>query len=55
MLGGDVSDQEDNKYNIEAHHEIMDVREAVKTNKENYEIKRALELEKEQKRAKRNK
>ena len=55
MCTGEVSDQEDNKYNIEANHEIMDVREQVKTNKEKYEIQRAIELEKEAKRAKRNK
>ena len=33
MMGGEISDQEDNKFNIEANHEIQDVRENVKTAK----------------------
>lgn len=33
MAGGDVSDQEENKYNIDAYHEITDIRDNVKAAK----------------------
>ena len=55
MMGGDVSDQEENKFNIEANHEILDCRETVKAAKARYDQHKAIELEKEQKKAKRNK
>ena len=55
MMGGDVSDQEENKFNIEANHELQDGRENAKSAKQRYDAHRALELEKEQKKARRAK
>lgn len=52
MGGGDVSDQEENKYNIDAYHEITDIRDNVKQAKtRSDDIRRALE-EKEKKKKK---
>ena len=51
--GGDISDQEDNKFNIEANHEMLDQRKKAKAAKEKYDQHKAIELEKEQKKAKR--
>ena len=53
MAGGDISDQEDNKFNIEAHHEMVDQRKKAKAAKEKYDTVKAAELEKEQKKLKR--
>ena len=49
MMGGEMSEQEDNKFNIEAKHEMEDNRTKTKTDKERYDEFRRVELEKERK------
>jgi hypothetical protein len=50
--GGDVSDQEDNKYNIDAYHEITDIRDTVKAQKARADEIRRIQEEKDKKKNK---
>ena len=49
MAGGDISDQEENKYNIDAYHEITDIRDNVKAAKARADEVRRIQEEKEKK------
>ena len=53
VVGGDMSDHEENKYNIDAYHEIADIRDKVKTEKNRHDEQRRIIEEREAKKRKR--